>query len=220
MRYIYFSFFLFSLFSFSQNSIFLKSGRNLTKYSYTNELNIKANNISSDFGNSYSFGYSKQLKPKFTKFPLFYNCEIALDEFNSSVYNKNLLVNWRTLYAGVNNSMLITVLKPKNFKLDFKLGANISTIIYGKQVLDNQIYDIKNTDSFKGVFLTGVIGIQAKYSVSETGGLSIGYDRLNGFNPSLNASEKFSITSNRVWFGVYYNLKKDSQKTNDSQKIN
>lgn len=208
MRLTYFLFLLICSLSFCQNSVFIKTGRNITEYTYTNELGDKASNISSDFGNSYSFGYSKNLKYKLNKHSFVYDSEISFDEFNSSVYSKNLLVHWRTIYGSINNALLIPILNPKKFNLYFKLGGNVSTIIYGKQELDNLIYDLKNTNSFKGIFLTGVIGIQAKYLVSEFGGFSVGYDELLGFNPSLNNPERFSISSSRIWLGVNFNLKK------------
>ncbi len=59
MKYSLYFFLLMCIGAHSQNSIFIKTGKNLTNYSYTNEFGSSASNLSSEFGNSYSMGYSK-----------------------------------------------------------------------------------------------------------------------------------------------------------------
>ena len=195
----------------SQNSIFIKTGNNLTDFSYTNDFGTKASNISSEFGSSYSVGYSKNLKYKLNKLPIIYDSEISFDELNASVFNKNLQVHWKTIFVGVNNSLLLQLLNSKKTKLDLNLGANVSTMIYGRQEIGGEIFNLINTDSFKGIFIGGNLGIKVKYFASDFVGLSLGYDYLYRFNSTLafnsDSSEKFSISTNRVLLGVILNLK-------------
>lgn len=211
MKYSLYFFLLMCIGAHSQKSIFIKTGKNLTNYSYTNEFGSTASNLSSEFGNSYSMGYSKQLKYKLNKFPIVYDSEFSFDEFNASVYNKNLLVHWKTLYVGFDNSLLLQVLNSKKIKLDLKLGTTISKMIHGKQELGSEIFDLKKTNSFKGIFIGGVAGLQVKYFASDYGGFSLGYDYIYSFNPTLNGSEKFSISTNRICLGVIFNIKNSIQ---------
>lgn len=192
----------------SQSSFFIKTGKNLTNYTYTNALGGKASNLSSEFGNSYSIGFSKQFKNHLNNFPLMFDSEISFDENNASVFNKTLLTHWTTLYVGVNNSFLFQVLNSKKLKLGIRAGIDISTIVYGRQELGGEVFDLKKTNSFKGIFIGGFSGLQLKYFASEFGGFSFGYDHISSFNPNLNGSEKFSMSTNRMYLGVIFNLKK------------
>ena len=88
----------------------------------------------------------------------------------------------------------------------------LSTMVRGTQELNGELFDIAQTDSFKGVFLTGIVGIQAQYNASEYGGLRMGYDYQYGFNPLLKSPEQFSTSTNRIWFGVVFNLSTKSQQ--------
>jgi hypothetical protein len=92
-----------------------------------------------------------------------------------------------------------------------KLGATISNMIYGKQEIEGDIFDLKHTNSFRGIFMGGDLGIQAKYFTSDYGGFSLGYDYVYSFNPTLNGSEKFSISSNRLCLGIIFNIKNNVQ---------
>lgn len=211
MKYSLYFFLLICTVSHSQNSIFIRTGKNVSNYSYTNKFGNTFSDFSSEFGNSHSIGYSKLLKYKLNKFPIFYNSEFSFDEFSASVYNKNLSVHWKTLYVGFDNSLLLQVLNSKKIKLDLKLGSTVSKMIYGKQELDGEIFDLKKTNSFKGFFIGGVAGLQVKYLASDFGGFSLGYDYIYIFNPTLNGSEKFSISTNRIYIGVIFNSKSSIQ---------
>jgi hypothetical protein len=212
MKYYHYFFLLFITTTYSQNAIYFTTGRNFTTYSYTNSLDTQATNISSAMGNSYSLGYSKELNLKINKRSLFYDFELAIDELNSSVYNKNLLVNWNTVYTGFRNSLLFPIISHKQLRLDLKLGAMVSTMVQGTQELNGELFDLSQTDSFKGVFFSGIGGIQAQYNASDYSGLRLGYDYQYGFNPSLKSPEQFSTLTNRIWFGVVFNLSSKSQQ--------
>ena len=211
MKYSLYFFLLICIGAHSQNSIFIRTGKNVSNYLYTNKFGSTSSNLSSEFGNSYSVGYSKLLKYKLNKFPIVYNSEFSFDEFNASVYDKNLSVHWKTLYAGFDNSLLLQVLNSKKIKLDLKLGSTISKMIHGKQELGGEIFDLNKTNSFKGIFIGGVAGLQVKYFASDFGGFSLSYDYIHIFNPTLNGSEKISISTNSICIGVILNLKSSTQ---------
>jgi hypothetical protein len=212
MKYYHFFFLLFITTTYSQSAIYFTTGRNFTKYSYTNILGNQATNISSSLGNSYSLGYSKNLNLKFNKRPIYYDFEWTIDELNSSVYNKNLFVDWNTVFTGVKNSLLFSIISHKQLRFHLKLGAMVSTMVRGTQELNGELFDLAQTDSFKGVFLSGIGGLQAQYNASDYGGLRIGYDFQYGFNPLLKKPEQFSTSTNRIWFGVVFNLSTKSQQ--------
>jgi hypothetical protein len=116
------------------------------------------------------------------------------------------------VYTGFRNSLLFPIISHKQLRLDLKLGAMVSTMVQGTQELNGELFDLSQTDSFKGVFFSGIGGIQAQYNASDYSGLRLGYDYQYGFNPSLKSPEQFSTLTNRIWFGVVFNLSSKSQQ--------
>ena len=50
----------------------------------------------------------------------------------------------------------------------FNLGVNVSHIIDGQQKINGETFDLISNDEFKGLFVQPIIGLDAKYYITNT----------------------------------------------------
>jgi hypothetical protein len=155
-------------------------------------------------GSTYEMGYSRPLKNN--RFS--HTIGVNLNEYNAVAGNMANSYSWNTKYLGVNNSLDFSVPLTSNFKLLFKAGINLSTIIYGKQIINGAYYDLVSQDEFSGLIFVPYSGLHLKYKLNNLGYLSFGY----GISKSLilfNISqEKLTNNTNQILFGIHFNINK------------
>lgn len=198
---------LFIIFSsaFYAQGVFFKTGKNFTSFSYKNISpytdKIKINGT----GNVYELGYAMPLK-KFKDFT--YLGSLTLNDYNGIGNSDINSLEWETSYLGIQNLVEYQFYDAFHFFVSAQAGLNLSTILYGKQKLNNAIYNLVKNQDFSGIILQPVIGVKAKYYISKTGYLSMGcnFSKSYSFNPS---QEKVSFNTFQILFGGYFDLIKD-----------
>ena len=189
--------------SYSQEVYFL-TGSNFTNYNFNNSNESIATPLQSGTGSTFEMGYSRPLKNN--RFS--HTVAVNLNEYNALASSMANSYKWDTKYLGVTNALNYTVPLSKNFKLQFKAGLNLSTIIYGKQKINGVIYDLKSQDEFSGLIFIPDTGVQLKYKLNEFGYLSFGYGLSRSLILFNNSQEKLTISTNQILFGIHFNINK------------
>jgi hypothetical protein len=199
-NYFLFAIFLFSSKGFSQE-IYVKTGKNFTKYNYTNELLQSSSNLQSGSGNSYELGFTNPLLED----NISYSVSLFLDGYNAIGGSTANSYSWDTQYIGVLGKLEYSFFPDNNF-VDFLLncGVDASTIIYGKQEINGSYYDLVHQKEFSGIWVGFPIGAQAKFEIQSFGYLSLGYNFSQNFNLSNNTKEKLSFSTQQIQLGFHF----------------
>jgi hypothetical protein len=205
MRKIYLLLIAFFAFSntYSQEVYFL-TGTNITKYTYSSDQGSMSTPLLAGIGSNFEMGYTRPLKNK--RFS--HTVGINLNDYNAIAGNNANSYKWTTKYIGVNNSLDLSVPLSKNFKLFFKAGVNLSTIIYGKQESNGAFYDLISKDEFSGLVFVPYTGLHLKYKVKELGYLSFGYGLSKSLILFNISTEKLTTSTNQILFGIHFNINK------------
>jgi hypothetical protein len=194
--------------SYSQEALVLKAGRNFTQFNYTDKQGVPVKDlIQTDVGNWFFLGCDIPLyKNRYGDSLFLYEFGTSIGDYNSNLGIKGANYKWKTSFISIENSIIYSIIKLENFNLSSKVGFNVGTIIYGKQEINGILFDIKNADGFRGVTFQGVLGVNIDLFPSREISYSIGYDIMNSLNTTVQAPEKLSLSTNRVWFGLILNL--------------
>ena len=167
-------------------------------------------------GTTYEMGFTRPLKNN--RFS--YTVGVNLNECNVIAGSLANSYSWDTKYLGVNNSLDLNVPLTSNFKLFFKVGLNLATIIYGKQSINGAIYDLKSQDEFSGLTFIPYTGVHLKYKLNDLGYLSFGYGVSKSVILFNISQEKLTTSTNQILFGIHFNIKttNTTKTTNTSNK--
>lgn len=188
----------------SAQGVFFKMGKNFTSFSYKNTTpftdKIKINGT----GSSYELGYAMPLKYK----DFSYLGSVTLNDYNATGESDLNNLEWKTTYIGVQNVVDYRFYDSFYFFISAQAGLNVSTMLYGKQQLNNATYNLTKNKDFSGLILQPVLGLNAKYYISKSGYLSLGcnFTKSMSLNPT---PEKVSFNTFQILFGGYFDLIKD-----------
>ena len=188
---------------YSQEFYFL-TGSNFTKYNFSSNEGFMTTSLQSGTGTNYEMGYTRLLKNK--RFS--HTVAVNLNEYNAVAGSLANSYKWETKYLGINNALNFTVPITTNFKLLFKAGLNLSTIIHGKQEINGAIYDLKSQDEFSGLIFIPNTGVHLKYKLNDFGYLSFGYGLARSLILFNISQEKLTTSTNQILFGIHININK------------
>lgn len=183
--------------------IFLNTGKNFTKYNYTNGSEEADPVLQSGTGNFYEIGFSKL----FPNNQSFYSLGLALNEYNALGGNLANSYSWDTKYLGIKAGLGFSFFPVDDYNnLNFVLQAGFlgQSIIYGKQNIDDVHYDLVRQKEFSGIVVEPSIGFSAKYRINSFGFLSVGYNFGQTLNISNTTKEKVSFMTHQIQLGVYF----------------
>ncbi len=196
-------FFFLTLSTYSQG-VFFNLGKNFSTLSYTNRSvytdKIRMNGV----GDAYELGYKHPLKYKNFK-DLTYTGSVTMNDYNAigeSAVNK---LEWKTTYLGSQSTVDYQFYDSFYFFLSAKAGLNLSTMLRGKQEIDNSAYNLVHQSGFSGVVIQPVVGVYAKYYLSKNGYLSAGLNLSKSLKLGSNP-DNVSINTTQILFGGYFDL--------------
>ena len=188
-------------FTYSQEAYF-SMGRNFTTYDYTNSEGNSNDNIEGSSGAAYELGYVFSLGDK-----LGLAAGLTLNEFNATGGNQVNNYSWETNYLGVQGIAKYTVLDNlSGFGLNVNAGVNLNHILNGKQKINGQTFDLTDNDEFKGLFVQPIIGLDAKYQISETFALGLGYHYSKNFGLTNSTPQKLNFNNSQLQFNLIMSL--------------
>ncbi len=189
--------------SYSQEVYFL-TGSNFTKYNFSSEKGEMLTPLQNGTGSNYEMGYMRPLKNN--RFS--HTIGVNLNDYNAVAGNGANSYNWNAKYLGVNNSLDFSVPLTANFKLLYKAGINLSTIIYGKQNINGAYYNLVNQDEFSGLIFVPYSGVHLKYKLNNLGFVSFGYGMSKSLILFNISQEKLTFNTNQILFGIHFNINK------------
>lgn len=190
---------MYSMHNAYAQEIYFKTGKNFTQYDYKNDSESSPK-LQSGTGALYEIGYAKTLKNEKMK----YNLGLSLNEYNAIGGNSVSSYSWNTQYLGLQNTFSFAFIKKGGFEARVNGGLNLGTIIYGKQNINGQYFDLSSQKEFSGFQITPSLGLQASYNINRAVYLSVGYAYCKSFNLSNNTSEKLSFNTNQIQFGIHF----------------
>jgi hypothetical protein len=182
--------------------IYFKTGKNFTNYKFSTSGIPITTPLQSGIGTSLSLGYADVISSKWS-----YTAEINFNDYNAIASSPVSNYTWVTKYFGIQTTLQYSVYQIKRFQFLGSLGLNLSSIIYGKQDSNGQIFDLKKQKEFSGLKINPLAGISANYTFSPFGHFSLGYFRSSTVRPSLSNSEKITFNTSQLLFGIHFNVK-------------
>lgn len=184
-------------------SIFIKSGRNLTNYKFGNETS-ESPLLQNEIGQSYEFGYISK-KPLENKF--YYGVSLGLEQYNASggQYSTNTLV-WETNYANLKGLGYYRIYSSEKSSIAVKGGLGLATLIHGRQQINGARFDLLKQDEFKGLFLSPQIGLSYIFSIDNGISLLLDYDYGHQFSLTNGTEQKLSFINHSLSLGLSVNI--------------
>jgi hypothetical protein len=184
-------------------SIFIKSGRNLTNYKLKGTTNQPVF-LQNEIGQSYEIGYqSKQPDVK----PYYYGISLGLEQFNASGgnYSPNNLV-WETNYAVLKGLGYFRVFEKSSHQLSLKGGLGLATLIHGRQEINGARYDLLKQKEFNGLFLSPQAGVSYRLKINNDIGILLDYDYANQFSVTNSSEQKLKFINHSLNLGFNVNI--------------
>ena len=185
-------------------SIFIKSGRNLTNYKFSSSVN-EAASLQNEIGKSYEFGYISNLSAR-KRF--YYGVSLGLEEYNASgSYSSNQLV-WETSYANLKGLGYYTLYKNDRQHVSAKAGLGLATLIHGRQQINTSRYNLLKENEFKGLFISPQIGLSYNFAINNQMKLLVDYDYANQYSLTNTSDQKLSFINHSLSIGFSVNINK------------
>lgn len=187
--------------SFAQE-LYLNMGNNFTKYEFETNGQSMSTKLQSGTGTTYEIGYAIPIRNK----DFMYSFAVTLNNFNAVAGNAANSYEWNTKYLGAQSSIQYNHKISSFFSLTAKGGINLSTIIYGKQNTDGEIFDLIKQKEFSGLFVGASGSIHTNYKLNNVGFISLGYGYLYSINTSNHTNEKLAFKTNQILLGIHFTI--------------
>lgn len=209
---------IFLLLGFSNlysQEIYLKTGKNTTKFDFSSPNNNPEISYRSGSGEFYEIGYLFNLKNQ----KLTYSIALTYNEWNASASYLGNNYNWETNYLGIQQIGSYQLYKSTGIEVIILGGVNTATIVSGDQFINTSYFDIKNDVEFSGIVIQPLLGASLKYFISEKISLSLGYNFSTAYNLSNSTDEKLIIKNSQFQFGIHIPIWKSNSNMNTSSNL-
>ena len=156
-------FFLISFSSYSQG-VFFNMGKNFSTISYKNRSAFTEKLDINGVGDAYEIGYTDVLKYKNFK-DLKFTGSFTINDYNAIAESALNRLEWKTTYLGVQSTVDYQFYDAFFFFLSARAGLNLSTIVRGKQTVNNAAYDLVGNNEFSGIVLQPNISLDFQYTI-------------------------------------------------------
>lgn len=191
----------------TQEGLYFNLGKSFSSFNYKNRSAFTTTLPINGVGAVYEIGYSLPLK--YESYKIFkdfrYSGSVTLNDYNAIAESPVNNLEWKTTYLGLQNTIDYQFYDAFHFFLSAKAGLNVSTILSGKQTINNSVYNLVRQNEFSGLILQPVVGIYAKYYLTKNGYLSMGCN-LSKSLKLVNNSDHVSINTTQILFGGYFDL--------------
>lgn len=186
--------------AYAQRAYF-STGSNFSTFNF-NSPSPMSTPLINGTGSNHEMGVSIVLKPE----NLSYSVGVNLNEYNAMAGDFANSYSWNTKFLGLNNSIDYSISLIGNFRVIFQGGINLSTIVYGQQVINGAYFDLIKQEEFSRLNLTPHVHLAFTAPINDIGFMSLGYGINKSFFPMNNSEEKLSITTNQFVFGLHFNI--------------
>ncbi|MCL9770576.1 hypothetical protein NAT47_09105 [Flavobacterium sp. HXWNR69] len=180
--------------------LYFVTGTNFTKYNFEAKNSSMTTKLQSGNGTTHEIGYAIPIRNK----DFSYSFGVTLDEYNALAGSTTNSYKWDTKYLGAQAALHYDYKVSPFFSVSARAGINLSSIIYGKQSIDGEIFDLKNQEEFSGLFLRVFGKIQTLYKLNKFSALSLGYGYSHSASTSNSTNEKLAFDTNQILFGIHF----------------
>ena len=124
-------------------------GKNYTSFSYKNTSPMTEKIKINGTGSSYELGYNLPLKYK----DFSWSSSITLNDYNATGESITNNLEWKTSYIGLQNTIDYQFYDSFYLFISAQAGLNLSTIVYGKQQINNSANSLMSNKDFSGLEL-------------------------------------------------------------------
>ena len=187
--------------------LFLKTGPTLSTFQYENSVGQPLENLQSvgkfhfGIGNRYLMNYSTvylTLGASWNNYGAI-GSDSRLDNF----------FEWDVSYAGLQAGLDIKFIEANDFSIAFSGAIGAEYLVSGTQVINNQAYDIRNSDEYNPLNFMLWAGALASYELSKKSAIcfqyQLGYSLFNLQN-SANDNEYLKLLAHQFSIGFLINL--------------
>lgn len=182
--------------------LYVLAGSNFTSFEFNSNGSPMSTPLERGTGSTFEVGYTIPIISE----NLSYSVAVTLNEYNALAGNAANSYEWNTKYLGAQSSLHYHQKITSFFSLTAKAGLNLSTIIYGKQSTNGEIFDLVKQKEFSGLFFGASGSLHTNYTIKNVGFLSLGYGYSHNISTSNNTQEKLSFKTSQLLLGFHFNL--------------
>ncbi len=201
-------FMLFALTKVDAQQLFVEAGKTLTSFDYQNAYGGSLANLQSSSKSIMALGLRSEISGRLKgNYALSYAGYGALgsDEATGTFMKWDL--NYGEIIAGID----FDVIDFGRGSIYLKGATGLSFLIQGTQIINNQVFTLRNTDDFKMPMVSGKLGFGGSYLVGEY--LSVYAHYLYSKSMKMKSrtffetgTEELSMVSNQITFGFLFDL--------------
>lgn len=209
-----------------QDAIFVEYGKSISSFDYTNSLGISLKNLQPMTKNYFRLGYNHDwyFSNKSVLQPNRFSFSVSFDYNNYGAQGSNdILYNiyeWDLEYLGLNLAINYDLFRMRDFTLYLIGGASSDYNLRGTQMINNQVYSLKNIEEFDpfSFFFKGGAGVT--YPMSDKARVYVQYlysisNIMKDDSPT--SLEQLSIRNHSIGAGVLVDIKGFKKKNFDKQ---
>lgn len=209
-----------------QDAIFVEYGKSISSFDYTNSLGISLKNLQPITKNYFRLGYNHDwyFSNKSVLQPNRFSFSVSFDYNNYGAQGSNdILYNiyeWDLEYLGLNLAINYDLFRMRDFTLYLIGGASSDYNLRGTQMINNQVYSLKNIEEFDpfSFFFKGGAGVT--YPMSDKARVYVQYlysisNIMKDDSPT--SLEQLSIRNHSIGAGVLVDIKGFKKKNFDKQ---
>ena len=209
-----------------QDAIFVEYGKSISSFDYTNSLGISLKNLQPTTKNYFRLGYNHDwyFSNKSVLQPNRFSFSVSFDYNNYGAQGSNdILYNiyeWDLEYLGLNLAINYDLFRMRDFTLYLIGGASSDYNLRGTQMINNQVYSLKNIEEFDpfSFFFKGGAGVT--YPMSDKARVYVQYlysisNIMKDDSPT--SLEQLSIRNHSIGAGVLVDIKGFKKKNFDKQ---
>lgn len=159
-----------------------------------------------NYMNGYTFGLNMAFRVK-TKH--FIRPELTFHQSGATtIYGGNEL-KWKLNYASVNFGYLFRLINEENrfrFSVQSGIAIGFNYFFSGTQKINDLSYNLRDTDAFKPIDLTGSFLLQGKYNITQSFHAGIEYRFNTGLTQIENSDAEFGQSTRNIGHFALLNL--------------
>ncbi len=187
--------------------LLLKTGATVSNFKYENSVGVPLENLQSvgkfhfGVGNRYLMNHGT----------LFFTYGASWNNYGAIGSDPRLdnFFEWDLTYAGLRTGLDLKFLEAQDFSLSFSGNIGAEYLIRGTQVINNQAYDIRNSDEYNPLNFMLWAGPLASYELSRKSAIcfqyQFGYSLLNA-QGSGNDNEQLNLIAHQFSIGFLINI--------------
>ena len=196
-----------SFLSANSQQLYVKTGATHSNFIYKNSQGEKLDNLLANTDVHFGLGYRYLA-----------NYETIFLTFGGSINNYGAVgsdprldnyFEWDLTYAGIQGGVDIKFLNGDDFSLSFSGNIGAEYLIRGSQIINNQIYNIHQSDEYNPLNINALAGLMGSFKLSHKSAIAMYYTfgrSLLNSQGAGNDNEKLNLQYHQISIGYLVNI--------------